>query len=407
MARRQKPGEKRVLQGLKIVEFATYVAAPSAAAVMSDWGAQVIKVESGRGDPTRRTFASQPHLEGNPVHELQNHGKRGVVLDTAKPAGREALLRILKDADVFITNLRPAALKRARLDYDSLKAECPRLIYTSVTGYGLQGEGADLPAFDLAAYWSRGGVGGASTPRGHEPMLFRPAMGDTTCALATISATLAAVIERQATGRGRLVETSLIRTATYAIGWDMAIQLKWGKLSAQRTRKDVLNAIQNYFRTSDGKWIGVFPRDSRDEFAHLLRVLGMEALAHDPRFAHPRERAQNIAALVEALDEGFTRPTLEEVGRRLTRADMIWGPLNLPRDTAADPLAEAAGCFVEITDADGVTFRQPASPARFPGADDGPKRPAPKLGQHTREVLAEAGYSDDEIETLIAEGAAA
>src|SRR5215469_7873075 len=113
---------------------------------MSDWGADVIKIESGRGDPTRRTFAGMPHLEGNPVFEFENHGKRGVVLDIGKPAGREALLRILRDADVFITNVRPGALKRARLDYESLKGELPRLIYANVTGYGLTGEDVDTPA---------------------------------------------------------------------------------------------------------------------------------------------------------------------------------------------------------------------------------------------------------------------
>jgi crotonobetainyl-CoA:carnitine CoA-transferase CaiB-like acyl-CoA transferase len=395
-----------VLEGLKIVEFATYVAAPSAAAVMSDWGADVIKVESGRGDPTRRTFAGQPHLEGNPVFEFENHGKRGVVLDVAKPAGREALLRILSDADVFLTNVRPAALKRAKLDYDSLKDLLPKLIYVSVTGYGLQGEGADLPAFDLAAYWSHGGVSGALTPKGHEPQLPRPAMGDAACALATVSATLSAVIERQRTGHGRLVETSLIRAGVYSIGWDMAIQLKWGRLASQRTRKDVFSPIQNYFKTKDERWVGVFPRDGRDDFVHIVKALEMEHLAADERFADHRSRGKNVAAMVEALDEGFARLTLEEIGARLSAADMVWGPLNYPRDTAVDPLAEAAGCFVDVTDADGVTFRQPASPARFPGADDTPKRPAPKLGQHTREVLAAAGYAEGEIDQLIAEGAA-
>jgi crotonobetainyl-CoA:carnitine CoA-transferase CaiB-like acyl-CoA transferase len=398
--------ETRVLEGLKVVEFATYVAAPSAAAVLSDWGAQVIKVESGRGDPTRRTFVAMPHLEGNPVFEFENHGKRGVVLDIAKPAGRAALLRILEDADVFLTNVRPAALKRAKLDYDSLKGLLPRLVYVSVTGYGLNGEGADLPAFDAAAFWSRGGVGGAFTPKGHEPPLCRPAMGDAVCALATVSATLAAVTERQTTGRGRLVETSLIRAGVYAIGWDMSIQLKWGRLASQRTRKDVLDPISNYFRTADERWVGIFPRDGRDEFGHLVKALELEKLAEDPRFASARERAKHVPELVEALDAGFARLTLGELGPRLTGADMIWAPLNLPRDTVADPLAIEAGCFVDITDADGVAYRQPASPARFPGADDGPKRPAPKLGQHTREVLAEAGYATDEIERLIAEGAA-
>jgi crotonobetainyl-CoA:carnitine CoA-transferase CaiB-like acyl-CoA transferase len=396
-----------VLEGIKVVEFATYVAAPSAAAVMSDWGADVIKIESGRGDPTRRTFADLKHLEGNPVFELENHGKRGVVLDIGKPAGREALLRILNDADIFITNVRPAALKRAGLDYETLKGLLPRLIYVSVTGYGLEGEGADLPAFDQAAYWSRGGVAGSLTPKGHEPPLCRPGMGDAACALATVSAALAALVGRQSTGEGRLVETSLIRAGVYSIGWDMAIQLKWNRLGSQRTRKEVFNPIQNYFLTADGRWVGVFPRDGRDDFTHILKVLGMEHLAQDERFATHGGRAKNVAALVEALDEGFARLTLEEVGARLTAADLVWGPLNYPRDTVNDPLAEAAGCFVDIVDAGGVAYRQPASPARFPGYDDTPKRPAPTLGQHTREVLQGAGYGEGEIERLIAEGAAA
>jgi crotonobetainyl-CoA:carnitine CoA-transferase CaiB-like acyl-CoA transferase len=374
--------------------------------VLSDWGAEVIKVESGRGDPLRRTFAGMPHLEGNPVFEFENHGKRGIVLDVAKPAGRDALKRLMKGADVFLTNVRPAALKRVGLDYASVKDAFPRLVYVSVTGYGLEGEGADLPAFDAAAFWSRGGVAGALTPRGAEPPMCRPAFGDAFCAMSTASATLAAVVEQRATGRGRLVETSLIRSGVYAIGWDMAIQLKWGRLASQRTRLDVLNPIQNYFRTADERWVGIFPRDGRDDFGHLIKILGMEQLAENPRFASYGARAKNVAALVEALDEGFARLTLDEVGARLTEADLVWAPLNYPRDTVADPVAEAAGCFVDIADADGVTYRQPASPARFAGYDDAPKRPAPKLGQHTREVLAEAGYAAEEIDALIAEGAA-
>jgi crotonobetainyl-CoA:carnitine CoA-transferase CaiB-like acyl-CoA transferase len=399
-------GETRVLEGLRVVELATYVAAPSAAAVMSDWGADVIKVESGRGDPTRRTFSNQPHLEGNPVFEFENHGKRGIVLDTGKPAGRAALLRLLADADIFVTNLRPGALKRAKLDYDSLKDEFPALIYVSVTGYGLEGEGVDLPSFDAAGFWSRGGVGGGMTPKGFEPAKCRPALGDAFCAMTVISSSLAAVVERQRTGRGRLVETSLLRSATYAMGWDYSILLKWERLASERPRAQAFNPIQNYFKTADDRWVGIFPRDGRDEFDHVLKVVEMPELAEDPRFATHGARAKNTEALVAVLDEGFARLTLDEVGERLTKADMVWGPLNLPRDTIRDPLALAAGCFVDIVDADGIAFRQPASPVRFPGADTAPKRPAPKLGQHTREVLGAAGYSEAEIDALIAEGAA-
>jgi crotonobetainyl-CoA:carnitine CoA-transferase CaiB-like acyl-CoA transferase len=225
--------------------------------------------------------------------------------------------------------------------------------------------------------------------------------------MSVVSSALAAVWERQATGRGRLVEASLLRSAVYAMGWDYSIQLKWGRLASERPRERAYNPLQNYFRTADDRWVGIFPRDGRDEFAIVLGVLGMETLAEDPRFATHRDRAANTAELVAELDAGFARFTLAEIGERLTRADMIWGPLNAPRDTVADPLAVTAGCFVDITDGDGISYRQPASPVRFPGADDGPKRPAPKLGQHTREVLAEAGYAPAEIDRLIADGAAA
>ena len=220
-----------MLEGLKVVEFATYVAAPSAAAVMGDWGADVIKVESGRGDPTRRTFADLPHLEGNPVFELENRGKRGIVLDIAKPEGREALLRILKDADVFLTNVRPAAAEacEARLRQPARGPPQADLRQRHRLRPGRRrrrpaGVRRRPPSGRAAASRAR------LTPKGHEPPLCRPAMGDAVCALSTISATLAAVIERRRTGRGRLVETSLIRTGVYSIGWDMAIQLKWGRL---------------------------------------------------------------------------------------------------------------------------------------------------------------------------------
>jgi crotonobetainyl-CoA:carnitine CoA-transferase CaiB-like acyl-CoA transferase len=231
-------------------------------------------------------------------------------------------------------------------------------------------------------------------------------MGDAVCALSTLSATLAAVIERGRTGKGRLVETSLIRAATYAIGWDLSIILKWGKLSSARPRRQAFNPISNYFKTADDRWVGIFPRDGRNEMSHVLKALDQEDLIADPRFATGKLRNANVTEFVEALDAAFARFTLDEIGARLTAADMIWAPLYAPRDVVADPIAEAAGCFVETSDATGAQFRAPAGPARFPGSDDGPKRPAPTLGQHTREVLGEAGYGETEIDRLIAEGAA-
>jgi crotonobetainyl-CoA:carnitine CoA-transferase CaiB-like acyl-CoA transferase len=396
-----------VLEGLKIVELATYVAAPSAGMVLAEWGAEVIKVESKSGDPTRHLFRGQKHLEGNPVFEFENRGKRGIVLDISAPAGREALLRLLESADVFLTNVRPSALKRAKLDYDALKARLPALIYASVSGYGLEGAGAEAPAFDIAAFWARSGVGSASFPRGVDPFPSRPALGDAFCGLATTSAILAAVVEKNRTGKGRLVESSLMRSAVFSIGWDMSIQLKFGKVAATRTRTQLHDPLNNFFPTAGGGWLCIVPRQAADEWAAIARSAGRDDVIGDERFATARARSQNSEACVAALDAGFAAYSLAEAGARLTLNDVIWAPVQTPGEVVNDPFAQAAGCFVQVVDADGLTYPAPAAPVRFPGADDGPKRAAPKLGQHTREILAEAGYGNSEIDALLADGVAA
>jgi crotonobetainyl-CoA:carnitine CoA-transferase CaiB-like acyl-CoA transferase len=394
-----------MLEGLKVVEFSTWVAGPSAAMVMADWGAEVIKVEPRTGDPVRNLFAAREDVQGNPVFDLQNRGKRSLVLDTGTPEGREALLRVLATADIFITNLRPGALKRARLDYASIKADLPRLIYTSVSGYGLEGDGVDLPAFDIAALWTRSGVAGATIPEGVDPFFCRPGMGDSICALATAASSLAAVIERNATGKGREVETSLIRTGSYAIGWDLAIQLKWGEHNRAQPRTKTQSAVSNYFKTSDGHWVSVSVRAPRD-WPAIAATLDHAHLVEDPRFATPAARMANARELMGILDAAFAGMDLKEASARLTKADVIWAPLQSLEQVVEDPYAQAAGCFVEIETAGGERHLAPASPARLPGEPEGVRPGAPPLGAHTREILAEAGYGAAEIDALVASGAA-
>ena len=396
-----------MLEGLKVVELATYIAAPGAGGIMADWGAEVIKIESPAGDPMRRFFEhlSDGH-DGNPVFELDNRGKRSVVLDITKPEGRTAAARLVQDADVFLTNVRPAALKRAGLDFDTLHAANPRLVYCSLTGYGLQGPDADKPGFDVTAFWARSGVAALTAPKGVDPFPLRTGVGDHTCSLASVAAILAALFERGRTGQGRLVETSLLRSGVYAIGTDMAIQLRLGRIASTRPREDAVNPLGNYFKTRDGHWLCLHPRDGGADWPALAAAIGQPELASDPRFAQGRARRTHSAALVGALDAAFAQLTYAEAAARLDGADLVWAPVQTPAQCAADPQAEAAGCFVQTPNPAGGSFRAPAAPARFPGADDGPKGPAPALGQHTREVLAGVGYDAAAIEALMAAGGA-
>ncbi len=397
-----------LLQGLKVVDFSAYIAGPGAAGIMADWGADVIKVERPGGDNMRHIFADLANdLGSNPTFDLDNRGKRGAVLDITQPAGREALARLAAQADVFLTNVRPASLRKYGLDDQTLRAANPRLVYAVITGYGLEGPEAHLPGFDVTAFWARAGVSYMTAPKGSEPFLRSSGIGDHTTSLATVSAILAALYERERTGEGRLVQTSLLASGIYLIGSDLAVQLKLGRLASIRSRDNPINAIANYFQSSDGRWFVHNPRGSGGGWEKFCEAAGRPDLVTDERFATGKARRQNARELSAELDAAFGALPMDEIARRLDAADLVWAPMQTPADVAADPQAAAAGAFVEVEDGQGGTYRSPAAPARFPGADVDRLPRAPRLGEHTREVLAQLGYGEAEIDAMFESGAAA
>lgn len=396
-----------MLEGIKVIEYATYMAAPGAGSILCDWGADVVKVEPPGGDPIRLFFRTiGTDIQDNPVFDFDNRGKKSIAIDTSTEAGQKLLRKMVEEADVFLTNVRPGGLERSGLGYDELSKINPKLVYCSLTGYGLEGPDADRPGFDVASFWSRTGVGALTVPKGQEPFPLRTAFGDHTTSMATAAGICAALVEAQRTGKGRLVESSLFRAGLYALGSDFAIQLFFNRVASTKSRHEQNVPITNFFKTKDGHWICVVQRQGDVDWVPICKVIDREDLLDDPRFTKSKARRQNSAELVDIIDAGFAKYTKAEISGRLDAQSIAWAPVQTLAEVAEDPQTRAAGAIVDVpsSSGDGSTFPSPASPVRFPGADDGPKGPSPKLGQHTREVLEAAGLPAAEIDALYADG---
>lgn len=396
-----------MLEGIRVVEYATYMAAPGAGCILRDWGADVVKIEPPGGDPIRLFFRTiGTDYPDNPVFDFDNRGKQSIIIDTSKAEGQALIRELVKDADVFLTNVRPGGLTRSGLDYESLKQLNPKLVYCSLSGYGLEGPDADRPGFDIASFWSRTGVANLTIPKGGEPFPLRTAFGDHTTSIAAAAGICAALVEAQRTRNGRLVEASLFRTGLYAMGSDLAIQLFFGRVASTKGRHEQNVPISNFYQSKDGKWFCIVARQGETDWAPLCRVINRPELATDARFNNAKGRRANNAEVVNILDAGFGAYDMVELADRLDAESIAWAPVQTLAEVAADPQAHAAGAIVQTPSSkgDGTTYASPASPVRFPGADDGPKGPSPAPGEHTRAVLAALGRSDADIETLYQSG---
>ncbi|WP_300379028.1 CaiB/BaiF CoA-transferase family protein [Henriciella sp.] len=396
-----------MLEGIRVIEYATYMAAPGAGSILSDWGAEVIKIEPPGGDPIRKFFRTLgTDIQDNPVFDFDNRGKKSVALDTRTEEGQAVLRQLAESADVFLTNVRPGGLERSGLGYDSLKSVNPKLVYCSLTGYGLDGPDADKPGFDVASFWARSGVARATIPKGGEPFPCRTAFGDHTTSIAAAAGICAALVEAGKTGKGRLVEASLLRTALFTIGSDFAIQLFFGRLGSTKARHEQTVPIMNFFRTSDEHWLCIVARQGESDWAPICRVIGRDDLIDDERFNSAKARRKHSRECVDILDEGFAKLTREEAAKRLDEHSIAWSPVQTLAEAAEDVQVKAAGGIVEVESSagDGSTYSAPASPVRFPGADDGPKGPAPRFGEHTRQVLSALGRGENEIAQLLESG---
>ena len=382
-----------VLEGYRVVELAMWVAGPAAGGLLADWGADVIKVEAPAGDPQRKIFGSlgladQP---GVPPFELDNRGKRSVVLDLHTDDGRAAMDALLASADVFLTNLRPDALTRFGLGHLEVRARFPRLVYASVTGYGLEGPDANRPGYDIGAFYARTGIAHSLVPPGDIPPPLRSGLGDHVTGITMTTGILAALLKRERTGEGSLVATSLLRTGIYALGWDIGIQLRFGKRESTRPRSKSRAPLVSCYLAADKRAFWLLGLEADRHWPGLLAACDRTDLLTDERFATAKVRLANAPALVEVLDEIFATRPFDEWTAAFDAHDVWWAPVSSIVDVIADPQAHAAGAFVDMTPRDGeAPYRAVASPLDFEGWDRAPG-PVPTVGEHTAEVLGELG----------------
>ncbi len=396
-----------LLQGVKVIEHATYFAAPGAGGILSDWGAEVIKIEPPGGDPVRNNFPTKgtgkEHLTDNPAFDGDNRGKKSIVVNARTDEGREIIRKLADTADVFLTNVRPGGIERSGLGFDILSKRNPKLVYCALTGYGLEGPDANAPGFDVASFWSRSGLARLTAPKGSELFPVRTAAGDHTTSIAAVAAINAALIQALKTGKGQLVDVSLLRTGLYTIHTDLAIQLFFGRNASTRPRAEAYNPLTNFFRTKDDAWICIVARAGNADLPRMARAFDLPGIDADERFIGGKARRDNAAAITTMFDEAFAKFTKAEIAERMTAEEIAWAPAQTLAEVAVDPQVMAAGGIVNMpTRVPGETIASPGGPARFVGVDDGPKGPGPALGQHTREVLKSVGYSESQIDAALA-----
>jgi crotonobetainyl-CoA:carnitine CoA-transferase CaiB-like acyl-CoA transferase len=393
------------MEGIRVVELGVWVAGPSAAGVLADWGADVIKIEPPEGDPFRGLFAGLLGIAANPPFELDNRGKRSVVLDLNKGEGRAVAAELLDRADVFISNMRPRVLGKYGLDYESVRARNPRIIFCQVNGYGPEGEEANRASYDIGAFWSRSGVA-ASLMANYEgePPMQRGGMGDHMTGSNAAGAIAAALFHRERTGEGQRVAVSLMRIGAYMMGWDLNTVLRFGTMAPPYDRHHSPNPIINSFQDRDGRWFWLLLLQGDRHWPDLMRAIDAPHIAADPRFQTLGDRLQNTTECTRALDEVLRAKSLAEWAP-IFDANQVWfAPVQTLPEVAADPVAEAAGCFIEVDSPDGP-LRQVATPATFFGTPVENRRWAPELGQDTEQVLLELGRDWDQIIALKEAGA--
>jgi crotonobetainyl-CoA:carnitine CoA-transferase CaiB-like acyl-CoA transferase len=396
------------LDDITVIEVDNWMAAPSCGAILADMGATVIKVEPLAGDPMRsmqRPAKLPDKLKSYDFQfDVDNRGKKSVAIDISNKDGAAVLHRLVADADVFLCNLLVERQERFDMDPATLLGLNPRLVHATFTGYGTTGPEAWRPGYDVTAFFGRSGLYDAMREGedGDVPMA-RPAQGDHTAGLALYGAIVSALRLVERSGEGQVVESSLYETAVWTQATDYSVTAVDKAPLRQRGRRNQIIATANRYPCGDGKWV-VFNMPNDSAWPHFARTIGCESALDDERFVDLRSRFKNMPALVDIVDQALAARSRDEWGPIFDNANLIWGPVLALHEVVVDPQAIALGLFPTITSPEIGNYRTVANPMKFRTADVGPQGPHPKIGEHTRSILGEAGLSVTEIDGLIGNG---
>jgi crotonobetainyl-CoA:carnitine CoA-transferase CaiB-like acyl-CoA transferase len=397
------------LEGIRVIEVAQWWFVPASGAILADWGADVIKVEHPvSGDPQRGLVTSGlvPNTGGvNFMVEQSNRGKRSIGIDLAKPAGLDLLYRLVRGADVFLTNFLPAARRRLKIDLEDVRSVNPQIVYVRGHGQGARGPDAEKGGYDAASFWCRGGIAQALTPAGaRAPIMQRAAFGDSTGATTIAGGIAAALLRRERSGQPSVVDISLLGTAMWVLAPDIVATKLIGKDLPAFDRTTAPNPIVNSYRTKDDRWLFLNMLQPDRFWADLCRHLERADLIDDPRFSDASKRFENRQACILALDDIFASRTLDEWRIALDDVEGVWAPMQTAAELLSDRQALANDYLPELETLDGRRFTLVASPVEF---DEAPPalRPAPEMGAHTEEILLDLGLDWAAIADLKAAGA--
>jgi crotonobetainyl-CoA:carnitine CoA-transferase CaiB-like acyl-CoA transferase len=400
--------EKGIFDGLKVLDCASFIAAPAAATVLSDFGADVIKIEPPvSGDPYRNlpNLPGYPHSEHNYAWLLEARNKKSLALDLTKKEAQAVLYRLVAESDVFITNMPPQVREKLGITYDHLSHLNDRLIYASFTGYGEKGDEANKPGFDSNAYWARSGLMDLVRADQHTtPARSIAGMGDHPCAMAFYGAIVTALYKRERTGKGSHVSSNLMANGVWAASVLAQAKLVGAKFGERRPREQALNAVTNHYQCKDGRWLILSLLNEDRQWPTLMRCLEREDLVTDPRFATKKNRHARSIELIHIFDEIFAGRPLAEWRKILDGSGLVFGVVGILDDIPNDQQMIDNDVLVPFENDTMLTVN---SPIWVDGSRKVQPRKPPGIGEHSDEILRDAGYDEAAIQKLRSSGAVA